>query len=165
MSYTITMSHHRGYISDAERDEWFNLCKSVGLTVDHSCFDLDSLYKSVEAIKKTRDGLQRFVLAKPIGTPVFANDISDEEFDTVLQKHKAYVAEHFPETRGVGTDAYADAGDLGVEVDSKPSNHSQAAPKSAAKSNDGVPLARSLSARQELNQDKPIEPASKAIAA
>lgn len=116
MAYTITISHARGYISAAERDQWFDLATAVGLSVDHEMFDEELLERAVQAIMKTRDGLQRFVLAKPLGKCVFANDISREEFASTLAAHKAYVRERYPITNGgQGVDAYADAGDLGAD--------------------------------------------------
>jgi 3-dehydroquinate synthase len=123
MAFTITQSHHRGYITDEERDQWFDLATKIGLTVDHPNFDLPLLMASVEAIKKTRDGQQRFVLAKPLGKCVFVNDITEDEFATVLDKHHKYVNERYPQTKGgAGIDGYADAGDLGVEVPAPNSN-------------------------------------------
>lgn len=40
---------------------------------------------------------------------------SKEEFDSVLDTHKAYVKKRFPNYTGSGQDAYADAGDLGAD--------------------------------------------------
>lgn len=115
MSYTIIMSHSRGLLTDHERDEWFDLAQNVGLTVDHTDLDEGLLFRSIEAITKTRDGKQRFVLAGPYGKCMFANDISDIEFRDILAKHKGYVQSRYPETKGAGQDAYADAGDLGAD--------------------------------------------------
>jgi hypothetical protein len=75
MSFTIILSHARGLLSDAERDEWFTLAHGVGLTIDHPALDNTLLHESVKAIEKTRDGKQRFVLAGPYGECCFANDI------------------------------------------------------------------------------------------
>ncbi|KAE8226345.1 hypothetical protein CF319_g1060 [Tilletia indica] len=117
MSYTIILSHARGLLTDEERDEWFTLADGVGLTVDHAALDNELLHRSIDAIKKTRDGLQRFVLAGPngYGNCVFANDISVEEFESVLAELKSYVKKRFPQYPGQGQDAYADAGDLGAD--------------------------------------------------
>ncbi|KAK0526494.1 hypothetical protein OC834_004786 [Tilletia horrida] len=117
MSFTIILSHARGLLTAEERDEWFTLANGVGLTVDHAALDSELLHRSVEAIKKTRDGLQRFVLAGPngYGNCVFANDISNEEFESVLAELKSYVKQRFPEYPGHGQDAFADAGDLGAD--------------------------------------------------
>jgi hypothetical protein len=40
MAYSITLAHSRKLISDAQRDEWFTLVSSVGLSMDHDLFDL-----------------------------------------------------------------------------------------------------------------------------
>lgn len=84
MSYTITMSHARGLLNDEERDEWFNLANAVGLTMDHEKLDHELLHESVAAIMKTRDGLQRFVLAGPYGKCMFANDIVSASLPSCL---------------------------------------------------------------------------------
>lgn len=153
MAYTMILSWHRGYVPESEVHEWFDLATSVGLTVDHPAFDNELLLKSVEAIKKTRDGKQRFVLAKPIGQCVFANDITNDEFAEVLAKHHAFVKQRYPHTNGgAGVDGYADAGDLGVEVE---------APTAAVNG-------QALPARAELAKTAPIKveaPAARAIAA
>ncbi|TKY86754.1 hypothetical protein EX895_004394 [Sporisorium graminicola] len=114
MAWSVTLAHMRGYITDADRDEWFGLAASVGLSVDHPLLTDQLILEGNEAIKKTRDGLQRFVLAKPLGTCVFANDISEDEFIKSLAVHKAYVKK-IGRGDGVGLDAYADAGDLGAD--------------------------------------------------
>ncbi|KAJ1585295.1 hypothetical protein NDA11_001463 [Ustilago hordei] len=114
MAWSITLAHMRGYISDQDRDEWFGLAMSVGLSVDHPLLTNELILEANEAIKKTRDRLQRFVLAKPLGKCVFANDISEEEFIKSLAVHKEYVKKS-GRGDGVGLDAYADAGDLGAD--------------------------------------------------
>lgn len=114
MAWSVTLAHMRGYIADAERDEWFGLAGSAGLSIDHPLLMDQLILEDNEAIKKTRDGLQRFVLAKPLGKCVFANDISEDEFIKSLAVHKAYVKK-IGRGHGVGLDAYADAGDLGAD--------------------------------------------------
>ncbi|EPQ28940.1 uncharacterized protein PFL1_03740 [Pseudozyma flocculosa PF-1] len=114
MAYCVTLAHHRGLISAEERDEWFGLAGRIGLTVDHPMLTPELLLEANEAIKKTRDGLQRFVVPKTMGKCVFLNDISDEEFVKVLDIHKSYV-QQIGRGNGVGLDAYADAGDLGAD--------------------------------------------------
>jgi len=114
MAWSVTLAHMRGYIGDEDRDEWFKLAGQVGLSVDHPLLTDELILEANEAIKKTRDGLQRFVLAKPLGKCVFANDISEDEFIKSLAVHKAYVKK-IGRGDGVGLDAYADAGDLGAD--------------------------------------------------
>ena len=96
--------------TEAERDEILGLFHRVGLTIDHELFDVDCLNKGTAAILQTRDGKQRFVVPRPIGTTHFVNDASDEELAEVLHKHKALCKEKFG--GGEGTEAYVDAGDL-----------------------------------------------------
>lgn len=52
---------------------------------------------------------------------------SKEEFDEVLDKHKAYVKSKFPNYPGSGQDAYADAGDLGADPEEIKADRAKAA--------------------------------------
>ena len=67
-----------------------------------------------------------------------------EEFDNVLKAHKAYVKNRFPSYNGSGQDAYADAGDLGVDSASpeaqalKKPNASNGHANGAAKGTNGM---------------------------
>ena len=51
MAYSITLAHSRGMINDAQRDEWFTLVSSVGLSMDHDDFTEDLIAIATEAIK------------------------------------------------------------------------------------------------------------------
>ena len=51
MAYSITLTHSRGLISDAHRDQWFELVSSVGLSMDHEAFDEELIATATEAIK------------------------------------------------------------------------------------------------------------------
>jgi 3-dehydroquinate synthase len=51
MAYSITLAHSRGLIKDAQRDEWFTLVSSVGLSMDHELFTEELLSVATEAIK------------------------------------------------------------------------------------------------------------------
>lgn len=51
MAYSITLAHSRGLINDAQRDEWFTLVSSVGLSMDHELFDEEMVAIATEAIK------------------------------------------------------------------------------------------------------------------
>jgi 3-dehydroquinate synthase len=51
MAYSITLAHSRGLLNDAQRDEWFNLVSSVGLSMDHELFTEELLAASTEFIK------------------------------------------------------------------------------------------------------------------
>lgn len=111
MAYSTTLAWTRGYISEAERDEILGLMSRVGLSLDHELFDEALLDAGTEAILQTRDGKQRFVVPKPIGTPYFINDASMDELYAALKTHKEIVKK-FPR-QGAGIEAYVDAGDLG----------------------------------------------------
>lgn len=51
MAYSITLAHSRGLLNDAQRDEWFGLISSVGLSMDHEAFDEELIGVATEAIK------------------------------------------------------------------------------------------------------------------
>ncbi|CAO1627244.1 unnamed protein product [Parajaminaea phylloscopi] len=115
LAYCVTIAHSRGDITAAERDEFFDAVVAVGLSVDHDLLDYEMLQRGMAAILKTRDGLQRLVLPKPLGKCYFANDVTEDEFVRTLDAHKKYIKERYPNGGAVGKDAYADAGDLGAD--------------------------------------------------
>lgn len=51
MAYSITLAHSRKMINDEQRDQWFNLISSVGLSMDHEDFDDELIEVATEAIK------------------------------------------------------------------------------------------------------------------
>jgi 3-dehydroquinate synthase len=110
MCYSTTLSWMRGYITEKERDEILGLFHRVGLSMDHEAFDDECLDLGTKAILQTRDGKQRFVVPRPIGSTHFINDASNEELHEALHKHKALCKEKFE--GGQGIEAYVDAGDL-----------------------------------------------------
>lgn len=111
MAYFTTFAWTRGYINEAERNEIHGLMSRVGLSLDHELFDEGLIVAGNEAILQTRDGKQRYVVPKPIGTPYFVNDASQEEMFKVLKIHKD-LCKNYPRN-GAGLEAYVDAGDLG----------------------------------------------------
>ncbi|WVR04198.1 hypothetical protein IAU60_001198 [Kwoniella sp. DSM 27419] len=114
MAYSITLAHARGILSDEQRDQWFTLVTSVGLSVDHELFDDEMISIATDAIKKTRDGKQRFAIPDgEFGKCIFLNDVSIDELRKVLKIHKEFVSSRYGS--GVGKEAYVDAGDLGAE--------------------------------------------------
>lgn len=113
MAYSTTLAWTRGYITEDQRKEIHGLMSRVGLTMDHELFDEELLKVATEAILQTRDGKQRFVVPKPIGTPDFINDASMEELYSALKTHKDLM-QSYPR-QGAGIDAYVDSGDLGQD--------------------------------------------------
>jgi hypothetical protein len=51
MAYSITLAHSRGLINDEQRDQWFTLITSVGLSIDHVDFTEELIAVATEAIK------------------------------------------------------------------------------------------------------------------
>lgn len=50
MSFFVTFAWHRGYLSDAQRDEYHSLSYRVGLSMDHELFTDDMIVAGTEAI-------------------------------------------------------------------------------------------------------------------
>lgn len=88
-----------------------NLFSRAGLSMDHELFDEDMLDKATAAILKTRDGLLRAAVPNPIGQCVFLNDVSAEEMNKALRRHKELMKEY--PRNGEGLEAYVDASDTG----------------------------------------------------
>jgi hypothetical protein len=50
MSYFVTVAWQRGYLTEAERDEYHSLSHRVGLSMDHDLFTTDMIREGTEAI-------------------------------------------------------------------------------------------------------------------
>jgi len=111
MAYSTTLAFTRGYITAEERDEIHSLFSRVGLSMDHDLFDDALLLKATNAILQTRDGKQRFVVPRPIGTPAFINGAPMSELYAALATHKQLVKK-FPR-QGAGLESIVDTSDLG----------------------------------------------------
>lgn len=111
MAYSATLAHLRGLISDAEHRRVLNLFSRAGLSMDHHQFDEDTLNKATSAILKTRDGKLRAAVPNPIGQCTFLNDVSAEEMNAALKKHKELMKEY--PRNGEGLEAYVDSSDTG----------------------------------------------------
>lgn len=111
MAYSATLANQRGLLSDEEHRRLLNLFSRAGLSMDHELFDEDMLDKATKAILKTRDGLLRAAVPNPIGQCVFLNDVSAEEMNAALRRHKELMKEY--PRNGEGLEAYVDASDTG----------------------------------------------------
>lgn len=118
MAYSATLANERGLLSDEEHRRLLNLFSRAGLSMDHELFDEDMLDKATKAILKTRDGLLRAAVPNPIGQCVFLNDVSAEEMNAALRKHKELMKEY--PRQGAGIDAFVDASDTGYTLNNKP---------------------------------------------
>ena len=118
MAYSATLANERKLLSDEEHRRLLNLFSRAGLSMDHELFDEDMLDKATKAILKTRDGLLRAAVPNPIGTCVFLNDVSAEEMNKALRRHKELMKEY--PRQGAGLDAFVDASDTGYTLNDKP---------------------------------------------
>merc|ERR1712000_164561 len=137
MAYSATLANMRGILSDEEHKRILNLFSRAGLSMDHHQFDEDILDKGTKAILKTRDGLLRAAVPKPLGSCVFLNDVSMDEMFAALKKHKALM-KNYPRN-GEGLEAFVDSSDTGYTVtnghrnaDGKMTNGAAKATKHAA---------------------------------
>jgi 3-dehydroquinate synthase len=127
MAYSATLANMRGLLSDEEHKRLLNLFSRAGLSMDHEMFDEDMLDKATKAILKTRDGLLRAAVPNPIGTCVFLNDVSAEEMNAALRKHKELMKGYPRE--GAGLDAFVDASDTGYTLNDVPVEEAMKNPK------------------------------------
>jgi 3-dehydroquinate synthase len=117
MAYSATLANSRGFISDAEHRRLLNLFSRAGLSMDHHLFNEEILAKATAAILKTRDGLLRAAVPSPIGQCTFLNDVSADEMNTALKRHKQLMKEY--PRNGEGVEAYVDASDTGYTENAK----------------------------------------------
>ena len=117
MAYSATLANNRNLITDAEHRRLLSLFSRAGLSMDHSQFDEEILDKGTAAILKTRDGKLRAAVPNPIGSCVFLNDVSAEELNAALKRHKELMKEY--PRNGEGIEAYVDASDTGYTMNNK----------------------------------------------
>lgn len=126
MAYSATLAHSRGHLPEADYKRILNLFSRCGLTMDHELFNEDILEKGTQAILKTRDGKLRAAVPAPLGSCEFLNDVTQEELNAALRKHKE-VMQGYPR-KGEGLEAYVDASDTGYTLnEKKPSEVEKAA--------------------------------------
>ncbi|KAE9964025.1 hypothetical protein BLS_008717 [Venturia inaequalis] len=111
MAYSATLANRRKLITDEEHHRILKLFSRAGLSMDHETFTEDILEQATAAILKTRDGLLRAAVPSPIGKCIFLNDVSKEEMNAALHRHKQIVKEY--PRQGAGLDAFVDASDTG----------------------------------------------------
>ena len=105
MAYSATIAAQRGYLSTSDRDRVLGLMNRLGLAIDSPHLTPELLAEGTESILKTRDGLLRAAVPRPIGTPFFINDLSPAEAERILAVHKD-VCRAFPRG-GDGEDMFA----------------------------------------------------------
>lgn len=117
MAYSATLANSRKLISDEEHRRILKLFSRAGLSMDHHMFDEEILDKGTQAILKTRDGKLRAAVPNPIGSCTFINDVSAEELNAALRRHKQLMKEY--PRNGEGIEAYVDASDTGYTENNK----------------------------------------------
>jgi len=108
----------RGNLPEADYKRILNLFSRAGLSMDHHDFNEDILDQATQAILKTRDGKLRAAIPSPLGSCVFLNDVSQEDMNAALRKHKE-VMKTYPRN-GEGLEAFVDASDTGYTLNNKP---------------------------------------------
>ncbi|EHL01576.1 putative 2-epi-5-epi-valiolone synthase [Glarea lozoyensis 74030] len=111
MAYSATLANQRKLISDEEHRRLLNLFSRAGLSMDHHQFDEEILAKATAAILKTRD------VPNPIGSCTFLNDVTAEEMNEALRRHKQLMKEY--PRNGEGLEAYVDSSDTGYTENAK----------------------------------------------
>ncbi|KAI9818381.1 MAG: hypothetical protein M1827_000439 [Pycnora praestabilis] len=117
MAYSATLANERGLISNEEHRRILSLFSRAGLTMDHHQFDEDILDKGTAAILKTRDGKLRAAVPNPIGSCAFINEISNEELNSALRRHKELMKDY--PRNGEGLEAFVDSSDTGYTENTK----------------------------------------------
>jgi 3-dehydroquinate synthase len=104
MALSATIAQQRGYISVADRDRILGLMSRIGLAIDSPYLTSELLWKATESIRRTRDGLVRAAVPKPIGSCYFMNDLTRLDLDQHLATHKE-ICRRYPRG-GDGEDMY-----------------------------------------------------------
>jgi demethyl-4-deoxygadusol synthase len=104
MAFSATIAQQRGYISVADRDRILGLMSRIGLAIDSPYLTSELLWKATESISRTRDGLVRAAVPKPIGSCYFMNDLNRLDLEQYLITHKE-ICRHYPRG-GDGEDMY-----------------------------------------------------------
>lgn len=118
MAYSATLAYERGNLPEQDYKRLLNLFSRAGLSMDQEDFTEDILDKATQAILKTRDGKLRAAIPAPLGDCIFLNDVTPDEMNAALRKHKE-VVKNYPRN-GLGLEAYVDASDTGYTQNEKP---------------------------------------------
>lgn len=118
MAYSATLANGRKLMSDEEHHRILKLFSRAGLSMDHELFNEEILEKATAAILKTRDGMLRAAVPNPLGSCVFLNDVTADEMNAALRRHKE-IMKQYPRN-GEGIDAFVDASDTGYTLNDTP---------------------------------------------
>jgi len=107
MAFSATIAQQRDYISIVDRDRILGLMSRIGLAIDSPYLTPELLWKATESISRTRDGLVRAAMPKPIGSCHFMNDLTRSDLEQYLATHKE-ICRSYPRG-GDGEDMYLSA--------------------------------------------------------
>jgi demethyl-4-deoxygadusol synthase len=106
MALSTTIAHARGYVSESERDRVLGLFSRLGLSLDSPYLTPELLRAATASIVQTRDGLLRAAMPRPIGTCHFVNDLTEDEVEQALVRHRE-LCRGYPRA-GLGEQAFVD---------------------------------------------------------
>ena len=104
MAFSATIAQIRGFISSTDRDRILGLMSRIGLAIDSVYLTPELLWKATESISRTRDGLLRAAVPKPIGSCYFINDLTRTDLEQALEIHRE-ICRGYPRG-GDGQDMY-----------------------------------------------------------
>ncbi|KAF4636173.1 hypothetical protein G7Y89_g1924 [Cudoniella acicularis] len=85
--------------------------------MDYHQFGEALLEKATAALLRTRDGPLRSAVPSPLESCTFLNDVSAEEMNSALRRHKELMKDY--PRNGEGLEAYVDASDTGYTENPK----------------------------------------------
>ena len=94
MAYSATLAARRGYITETDRDRILGVMSRLGLALDSPYLTEELLAAATASIIKTRDGLLRAAVPRPIGECFFVNDAGEAELAATLADHRALCADY-----------------------------------------------------------------------
>ena len=104
MALSATLAQRRGYISAGDRDRILGVMNRLGLAIDSPYLNPELLAAGTRSIIKTRDGLLRAPVPRPVGECFFINDLTDEELRAAFDAHRAQ-CRTYPD-RGEGSQVF-----------------------------------------------------------
>lgn len=101
MALSTTLAERRGLISVNDRDRVLGVMSRLGLALDSPYLTTELLVSATDSILRTRDGLLRAAVPKPIGRCEFLNDVTTDELADVLTAHRKICSEFDREGAGI----------------------------------------------------------------
>ncbi len=84
MIAALYISMKRGYITETEYDEAYELFRSFGYTMKIGGLSKEEVIDAVRSDKKAEAGIVKFILSERIGSAVIVRDVTDQEMEEAL---------------------------------------------------------------------------------